>query len=163
MLNGHFDKYPAQKRVAQKIIEHGLRVFEGSVYCGDIELSDSALASATKTNRRTILATISTIEGTRELKKVFLNLVPTCSFKNVAPLMKWGVIEIVPDDVSRPGIIAEVTGIIAKEGISLRQVIADDPDIMGNPRAFIVTERPIPSRLLPNIKAVKGIQGVIIY
>jgi hypothetical protein len=77
--------------------------------------------------------------------------------------MGWGVLEIIPDDVSRPGILAEITKMIAGANISIRQVIADDPDMVANPRAFIITERPIPGGLLPNVKAVKGVKGVVIY
>ena len=48
-------------------------------------------------------------------------------------------------------------------GISIRQTVADDPDLVPEPKAFVVTENPIPSYLLPRIKAIKGIKGVVIY
>jgi predicted regulator of amino acid metabolism with ACT domain len=162
-INSHFTKYPAQNRVAQLMFEHGLQVKENTAYCGGIAISDTALAKAADTDRRTVLATISTIEETEELNIIFSRLESTCSFKEVAPYMGWGVLEIIPDNVSAVGILAETTRFIADAGISIRQVIADDPDMHQDPRAFIITERPIPGALLSRIKEVRGVKGVVIY
>ena len=162
-VSSNFDKYPAQQKVAQMMMELGLSVRNGIPYCANIRLSLSAIADACGTDRRIVTATIETIEANKFLKDIFDNLQPTCSFKNIAPIMKWGVLEIVPDDVNQPGIISEVSGIIAKEGISIRQFIADDPDVHADPRAFIVTNTQIPGRLLQKIKSVKGVSAVVIY
>ncbi len=162
-ISQYFDKYPAQEKVAQMMMELGLSVRDGTPYCANIRLSLSALADACGTDRRIVTATIETIEASKVLKDIFENLQPTCSFKNLAPIMKWGVLEIVPDDVNQSGIISEVSGIIAKEGISIRQFIADDPDVYAEPRAFMVTSTPIPGRLLQKIKSVKGVSAVVIY
>ena len=46
-LNLKFSKYPARMAVAQKMFELGLRISEdGKIYCGDLKISDSALAAA---------------------------------------------------------------------------------------------------------------------
>ena len=161
-IEKHFRKYPSQMRVAQVIFQRGLSVCDGTVTCGGVRVSDTALAEAAHTDRRTVLAALETIKCTEELGDIFLKLEPVCSFKSVANLMGWGVLEILPDNVSRPGILADITKIIAEAGISIRQVIADDPEMNESPKAFIITERPIPPRLLPKIKEVKGVKGVVI-
>ena len=158
-----FDKYPAQGKVAQKMLEYGIGVKEGSPFCGEVKISFSALAKACGSDRRIVTSTIETIESSELLSGIFSNVQPTCSYKNVAPIMNWGVLEIVPEDVNRPGIISAVTGILAKKGINIRQVIADDPDVAEQPRAFIVTESQIPGALLQKIKAVPGVSAVVIY
>jgi predicted regulator of amino acid metabolism with ACT domain len=163
LIKDSFGKYPAQEKVARLLMEHGLALRDGEIYCGDIKLSHTAVAEAAGTDRRAVNITIDTIQASKALRSIFSKLLPTCSLKEVAPLMKWGVLEILPEDVSGAGIISGVTGIIAEEGISIRQVIADDPHIHQDPKAFIVTERPIPTRLLPRIKSVKGVSGVSIY
>jgi predicted regulator of amino acid metabolism with ACT domain len=162
LIKDEFDGYPAQERVARLMMEHGLSVKGGRIYCGDVRLSATALADASGTDRRAVNVTVTAIEGNRKLRRIFENLLPTCSFKTVAPQMGWGVLEILPEDVSSPGIISRVTTIIADEGISIRQAMADDPQMHQNPRAFIITERPIPARLLPKIKSLKGVRGVVI-
>jgi len=145
------------------MFEHGLIVSNGTVFCGGISVTDTALAKAADTDRRTVLATIATIEQEEELNIIFTKLHSTCSFKEVAPYMGWGVVEIIPEDVSAVGILAGLSEIIASAGISVRQAIVDDPDMHEDPRAFVITERPIPAALLPKIKEIKGVKGVVIY
>ena len=145
------------------MFEHGLIVKSGTVFCGGISVTDTALAKAADTDRRTVLATIATIEQEEELNIIFTKLHSSCSFKEVAPYMGWGVVEIIPEDVSTVGILAGLSDIIASAGISVRQAIVDDPDMHEDPRAFVITERPIPAALLPKIKEIKGVKGVVIY
>src|SRR2546428_615488 len=83
--------------------------------------------------------------------------------REIAPLMNWGAIEIVPTNASKPGILAGVAAIIAQAGISIRQVIMDDPEIVDDPHGFIVTEAPVPERLLPQIKQVDGVKSVVLH
>ena len=98
-----------------------------------------------------------------ELKKVYSKLKPTCHLKDVASTMKWGVIEIIPEDPSMSGILAEVSRIIADAGISIRQAIVDDFELSENPRLFIVTERQIPGKLIPKIRGARGVKAVLFY
>ena len=42
----YFKGFPAQEKVAQLAVMYGLRVHQGSVYAGDIKLSDTAMARA---------------------------------------------------------------------------------------------------------------------
>ncbi|HTX60708.1 MAG TPA: amino acid-binding protein, partial [Methanobacterium sp.] len=57
-----FEKFPARMSVARKIVELGLSVGENEkIYCGDVEISDVALARAAGVDRRTIKATINVI------------------------------------------------------------------------------------------------------
>jgi uncharacterized protein len=159
----YFNEYPKRRKIAQKMIEYGLKIKDGKIFCGDIELSDSKIARALDTDRRAIQATIETITNKPELNKIFAHLQPTGHLKNVAAHMNWGVIEIIPEDPSMPGILAEVAGIIAKNNISIRQSIVDDFELSEEPRLFIVTEKQIPGSLIPKIRNAKGVKAVLIY
>ena len=75
----------------------------------------------------------------------------------------WGAIEIIPTSASKPGILAGVAAAIAEAGISVRQVIVDDPEVSDDPHAFIVTEQPVPERLLPRIRSVDGVKSVVLH
>jgi hypothetical protein len=158
-----FNKYPKRKKVAQKLLEYGLQVKNNKIYCGEIELSNSKIARALNTDRRSIDYTIDVISQQPELNKVFSKLRPTCHLKDVAPEMKWGVIEIIPVDPSLPGILAEVARIIADNNISIRQAIVDDFELSEEPRLFIVAEKQIPGMLIPKIRKAKGVKAVLIY
>jgi predicted regulator of amino acid metabolism with ACT domain len=159
----HFNRYPKRKKLAQKLLEYGLKIKNNKIYCGEIELPDSKIARAFEIDRRIINSTIETIMKKDDLKKVFSNLKPTCHLKDVAPKMNWGVIEIIPEDPSMPGIIAQIAKIIADNKISIRQAIVDDFELTEEPRLFIVTEKKVPGKLIPKIRESKGVKAVLIY
>ena len=161
-LRPHFKGYPGQERVAQLMVNYGLRVKEDGVFAGDIGLTDTAIARAAGVNRRVVTATVATIRKNRLLSDFFGKLWPVCHLGNVAPMMGWGAIEILPTNASRPGILAGTSGIIAQANISVRQVIVDDPEIFEDPRALLITDRPLPERLLPKIRKLEGVRGVVI-
>jgi len=162
-FRAYFKGFPAQEKVAQIMVTYGLRVQDRSVYAGDIKLSDTAMARAVSVDRRVVTATVETIDKNPELRAFFDKLRPVCHLREVAPLMNWGAIEIVPTNASKPGILAGVAAIIAQAGISIRQVIMDDPEIVDDPHGFIVTEAPVPERLLPQIKQVDGVKSVVLH
>jgi len=162
-ISVYFNQYPKRKRLAQKLLEYGLKVDNKKIYCKDIELSDSKIARAFQLDRRIIASTIEMINEKEELKKLFSRLEPTCHLKNVAPNMNWGVIEIIPNDPSQPGILADVAKVVSDAKISIRQAIVDDFEITDEPRLFIVTEKQLPGSLIPKIRNINGVKAVVIY
>jgi len=159
----YFNAYPKRRKLAQKLIEYGLRVKDNKIYCGEIELSDSKIARALDIDRRIIISTIKSIEKKEVLKKVFSKLRPTCHLKDVASGMRWGVIEIIPEDPSMPGLLAKVATVVAEAKISVRQAIVDDFELSEEPRLFIVVERQVPGSLIPKIRSIRGVKAVVIY
>ncbi len=163
LLTRYFQRFPAQSRVAQTLLTYGLSVRPDGVYCGDVAVTDTALARACNVDRRIINATIDTIRRTPELEPVYTRLLPTCLLKDAAPALQWGVIEIVPSDARQPGILARVATIIAERGISIRQAIVDDPELVEEPRLYIVTENAIPLDVIGQIKEGPGVKSVVIH
>lgn len=162
-IEHYFNAYPQRKKIAQKILEYGIRIQNNGFYCGSIELADSKIARALQVDRRAVIATRDIISQEPELLKIFSNLKPTCHLKDVAPHMKWGVIEIIPNDPSMPGILADVATMIATNNISIRQAIVDDFEFTLEPRLFIITQQQIPGALLATIKNARGVKAVLIY
>ncbi|MGQ0537189.1 MAG: hypothetical protein ACT4PT_14095 [Methanobacteriota archaeon] len=163
VLTKYFQRYPAQARVAQLLLRYGLAVRDDGVYCDTISIPDTSLARAARVDRRVISATVRTIQNEPELRDIYSRLLPTAHLKDVAPAMKWGVIEIIPNDAHQPGILAGVATVIADRNISIRQAVVDDPEFMEEPRLFIITESPIPADVLPAIKDAPGVKSVVIY
>jgi predicted regulator of amino acid metabolism with ACT domain len=162
-LAKYFNAYPKRRILAQKLLEYGLRVSDNKIYCGDIELSDTKIARAFNIDRRIITDTIKTISEKKELQKVFFQLKPTCHLKDVAKEMKWGVIEIIPEDPSMPGILSNVAKVVSDAKISIRQAIVDDFELSEEPRLFIVVEKQVPGALIPKIREIKGVKAVVNY
>ena len=61
-----------------------------------------------------------------------------------------------------PGIIAEATALISKEGISIRQILAEDAEIYPDPKLILITDRPIPGELLPKFLKIPTVKQVTI-
>jgi len=159
----YFNRYPKRRKLAQKLLEYGLKVDDNRIYCGEIVLSDSKISRAFEVDRRIVTSTIETIIDNNDLKKVYSKLRPTCHLRDVAPVMNWGVIEIIPKDPSMPGILADVSSIVANAGISVRQAIVDDFEFSDAPKLFIVAEKQIPGMLIPKIREAKGVKAVLTY
>ena len=77
IVNEKFKKYPARIRVAEKMIELGLSINDdGKIYCGNLKISDKALATASNVDRRAIKSTIEVIREDEELYNLFSNIIP---------------------------------------------------------------------------------------
>ena len=74
-ISKFFREYPKRKKVAQKMLEYGLKVKDNKIYCGEIELSDSKVSKAFNVDRRIIMSTINTINENEDLKKIFDNVI----------------------------------------------------------------------------------------
>jgi predicted regulator of amino acid metabolism with ACT domain len=163
-LKHKFEKFPARMAVARKIVELGLRVGEnGKIFCGDVEINDVALARSVGVDRRTIKSTVDVILADPQLSGVFKNIFPAGTLlKNVAKTLGFGVVEI-EAEAGNPGILASSTTLISREGISIRQAHAGDPELEENPMLTIITEKPIKGDLINEFLNIPGIKRVSIY
>jgi len=159
----HFNRFPSQKKVARLLLGHGLRVDNGRAWCGNIELSDTALSRAADVDRRVVKATLQTIESVPPLHELFFGLRSTPLFSEVASTLGGSSIEIIPDDPGTPGILADVAGVMANAGISIRQALVDDPEMSESPRLYVITESQVPMELFPLIKDCRGVKSIIIH
>ena len=163
LLSEYFGRYPSQGKVARFLLSLGLNVKSGKVHCGNIEVADIALARAVGVDRRIVRSTVETIEAEEELRKVFAALRSTAMLRDVAPVLEWSCIEIVPTDAHSTGILAAILGVIAEGGISVRQALVDDPLLMEDPRLYIIAESTVPPEMIPRIKACPGVKSIILH
>ena len=159
-----FKKYPARMRVAEKMIELGLSLNdEGKIYCGNLKISDKALATAADVDRRAIKSTIEVIQEDDELFTLFNNIIPAGTLlKNIAKILNLGVIEIEVGSDNK-GILAETSDLISKKGINIRQAYAEDSELEEYPLLTIITENPIKGDLINELLKIKGVNRVSIY
>jgi predicted regulator of amino acid metabolism with ACT domain len=161
-----FEEAPAKLKVARLLIENGLRIGEdGRIYCGNVEIPDAKIARVLDVDRRVVRETIKYIMSDEVLRKVFTCLKPAGALlRDVAALFGYGVLEIRADP-NAVGIIAGVAQALAKAGISIRQIHAEDPDLNPDPKLIMITERAVPGEVIqeilkvPNVKSVTIIRG----
>ena len=163
-INEKFKKYPARIRVAEKMIELGLSINEdGKVYCGNLKISDKALATAANVDRRAIKSTIDVIKEDDELYNLFSNIIPAGTLlKNIAKNIDLGVIEIEVGPKSE-GILAKTTHLITEKGIGIRQAYAEDTELQQSPILTIITDEPVKGDLINEFLKIDGVTRVSIY
>lgn len=163
VLIDHFRRYPAQERVVRLMIQNGLRIQGDKIHCGTVEVADTAIARAADVDRRIVRSTVETISQDPRLLQAFSRFLPTLDLKEVGPDIGCGVIEIIPIDAHRPGILSGVSQVISEARINIRQAIVEDPDFTEEPRLYVVTEDRVPGTLIPILQSVDGVRGVTIY
>ncbi len=162
-IERYFEEYSSQKKVAKFLLETGLSVKDGEIYCNDILMSPLRISRVIDVDRRTVKATIDTIENNEFLRKVYGNLETTAFFGKVAQEIDAGLIEIVPTSAENSGLISEVTGILAKMDVVVRQCITQEIEFHEEPKVFIITDSSVPFEALKGIRNVESVKSVMIY
>lgn len=158
------ESYPARVKVAKAIIELGFRITdEGKIYCGSVEQSYQKIARALKVDRRVVKETVYTILKDPELREIFKSLKPSGPLlSDVAKHLGFSVIEIYADS-KKPGILAKAASIVASEGISIRQAVAEDPDLTPEPKLILVIERQVSGNSLNKMLEIDGVKKISVY
>jgi hypothetical protein len=159
-----FEGYPAQLEVLKFLLKHGLRVGDdGNIYCDGIKIPLVQLAREIGVDRRTVEMTAKKILRDAQLRHLFQNLESVAFLRRVAGELGLGVIEIIPDDAAKPGIVKSVTEVVASAGISIRQVMTDDPYISTAPKLTIITEGPIRGEIIEALRKIPHVKSIIVY
>lgn len=156
-----FEKYPSQISVAREFLRLGISIRNGKAYCDEIELVPTKIADAIGVDRKVVLAAIQNIENDEELRKVFSSLKPVANISEVARILGFGVLEVYAES-HKVGIVAGVSTVLAKEGISIRYILAEDPELSVESKLTVVTETKIPGKVVEEILKVDGVKKVLI-
>ena len=160
----YFEGHPERLRVARVLIENGLSARGGKIYLNEIEIPPVRVARAAGVDRRTVKETLNAIKSDRELRLIFEGIRSSgLSLKEIAKHLNLGVVEITPVDAKIPGILAGSAMILAKNGLSIRQAIVDDPELSPEPKLSLIVEKKIPGELIPELLNVKGVAKVSVY
>lgn len=159
-----FAQFPAQERVAQVLLERGLRVNKaGAISIDGIRISNTEIAKQAKVDRRAVDQATATILRDQMLADFFLNLKTFVFLRDVAPILKLGVIVITPRDAAQVGVIEEVTQAIADCDIRIRQAVTDDPYFIDDPKLTLVCDVKIPGSLVDKLLQLASVKGVSVY
>ncbi|MGB9713426.1 MAG: amino acid-binding protein [Candidatus Bathyarchaeales archaeon] len=163
-IKKYFEDYPERLRVARVLVENGLSVRNGKIYLNEIEVPPVRVARVANVDRRTVNETLKAIKANRELRLIFEDLRSAGhSLKEVARHLDFGVVEITPVDARIPGILANAALILAKNGLSIRQAIVDDPELSPDPKLTLIAERKIPGELISEFLKINGVAKVSVY
>lgn len=148
-------------RVARAFVELGLRVGrDGRPYLGDVRVSDSALARALGVDRRVVRSVCEQILRDPELRSVFMKLKPIgASLELVASELGYTVLTVYADP-HKPGVLAGVASALAEKGLVVRQALADDPDLVPEPKLTLIVEGQVPAEVLAKIHALPQVKAL---
>jgi predicted regulator of amino acid metabolism with ACT domain len=159
-----FKRFPAQEKVIRLILQRGFQVNDQArVVSGEIEIPHAQIAKELGVDRRVVDTTALAIREDEALWKVFKNVRSMTFLGDVAPILGLGVIEITPVNAAKTGLLGDVASSVAKNGLSIRQAISDDPYFVENPKLTIITEGKIPGDLVQLLMEIKGVRRVTVY
>jgi len=156
-----FSGFPSQEKVAKMMLRLGASVKNGNAYCGDVELSDTALGKAAGADRRVARATINKIQNDPELSRIFAGLRPIALLSDVAQHIGCSVLEIRPTNASTPGILADVSAVTLAAGVSIKQAVIDDPE-GDDVHLLIVLDGSLPPEFIPSLRQCRGVASIVL-
>ena len=156
--------YPERLKVARVLVENGLSVRNRKIYLNEIEIPPVRVARVAGVDRRTVKETLNSIKVNHELRLIFEEIRSAGhSLKEIAKHLDLGVVEITPVDARMPGILANAAMVLAKNGVSIRQAIVDDPELSPEPKLTLIAEKKIPGELIPMFLRINGVAKVSVY
>lgn len=156
-----FSDSPSQQRVIRLLLERGFSVNdEGRVVSGGIEIPNTGIAREVGVDRRVVDSTTDAILADDQLRPIFQNISSIPSLMDLAPVLDLTVFTIAVRDADQPGIVAEITTEIARRGVSIRQVISEDPEFTDEPRLYVITDEDIPGDLINAIRQLEFVRRI---
>lgn len=154
-----FEGSPSQQAVIRLLLERGFSVNdEGRVVSGGIEIPNTQIAREIGVDRRVVDSTTDAILDDEELRRIFQNISQIPSLMDLAPVLDLSTLTVAVTDAGRKGIVAAVTGLLAENGISIRQTVSEDPEFTDEPRLYIVTDEPIPGDVLNELRELEFVR-----
>src|SRR5713101_482208 len=155
--------HPERLRVARLCIENGLAVRDDGIYLNRIEIPTARIARAAGVDRRTVAETVRMIQSDTSLRDIFENLQSAgLSLRGVAKQLGLGVVEITARDPKAVGILAGASKLLADAGISIRQALVDDPELVPEPKLTLIAGKSVPGDLIPKMLKIAGVSKVSI-
>jgi predicted regulator of amino acid metabolism with ACT domain len=159
-----FKRFPAQEKVIRLILQRGFQVNDrGRVVSGEIEIPHAQIAKELDVDRRVVDTTAMAIREDVALWKVFKNVRSMTFLGDVAPVLGLGVIEIMPINAAKTGLLGDVASAVARYGLSIRQAVSDDPYFVESPKLTIITEGKVPGELVQMLMGIEGVRRVTVY
>ena len=159
-----FKRYPAQEKVIRLILQRGFQINEQArVVSGGIEIPHAQIAKELDVDRRVVDTTAQAIRDDEALWRIFRNVHSMTFLGDVAPILGLGVIEITLVNAAKTGLLGDVASAVARNGLSIRQAISDDPYFVESPKLTLITEGRIPGDLVRLLMEIEGVKRVTVY
>ena len=164
MFDEIMDKFadsPSQQQVIRLLLERGFSVNDdGRVVSGGIEIPNTGIAREIDVDRRVVDSTTDVILDDPELRRIFQNISQVPSLMDLAPVLDLTVLTIAVDDADQKGIVADVTSTLARNDVSIRQTISEDPEFTDEPRLYLVTDQDLPGAVITELRDLEFVRKI---
>jgi len=160
-IKKEFSRQTVRPDVVRKMIECGMRVSdEMKIYVDDVEVDYTAVARAVDVDRRVVKQTMEQIRKSRYLYSLFSNIRPLgASLANMVSLLGYSAIVIEADPKS-PGVMAAVAEILSRNGMVVRQALADDPEMVREARMTLVVEGQLSGQTIAELNGLSLVKSL---
>ncbi|ADD05302.1 ACT domain protein [Natrialba magadii ATCC 43099] len=156
-----FEGSPSQQAVIRLLLERGFSVNDdGRVVSGGIEIPNTGIAREIDVDRRVVDSTTNAILDDPELRRIFQNISQVPSLMDLAPVLDLTVLSIAVDNADQKGIVAQVTGTLADNDISIRQTISEDPEFTDEPRLYLITDQDISGTAITELRDLEFVRKI---
>jgi uncharacterized protein len=162
-IQGLLKSHPERLRVARVCMENGLALRGQRIYLNQTEIPAARLARAAGVDRRTVSETARMINKDPGLRLIFENIQSAgLSLRGIAKPLGLGIVEITAQDPKAVGILAGASKLLADAGITIRQALVDDPELVPEPKLTIIAGKNVPGNLIPEMLKIRGVSKVSI-
>ncbi|WP_455449972.1 amino acid-binding protein [Natrinema thermotolerans] len=156
-----FEGSPSQQAVIRLLLERGFSVNDdGRVVSGGIEIPNTGIAREIGVDRRVVDSTTDVILEDPELRRIFQNISQVPSLMDLAPVLDLTVLSVAVQNAEQEGIVAEVTGTLADNGISIRQTISEDPEFTDEPKLYLIADGDLPGKVITEIRDLEFVRKI---
>ncbi|MBI5553849.1 MAG: ACT domain-containing protein [Candidatus Diapherotrites archaeon] len=160
VLEAFFSRALARRQVATEFLRLGLKVnARGKILVGAIEVSPVKIARALNVDRRVVIDTAKAIARDAHLLQVFHRLESRAFLGKAAKDLGFSAIELRANP-NEKGIVAAVSRVLAEEGIVIRQIISDDPDLFPDPVLTIIVGKKLPAAVMEKLRGLEFAESI---
>lgn len=155
--------HPERLNVARVLVQNGLALKGNRIYLNQTEIPAARVARAAGVDRRTVTETAHMINQDSNLRLIFENIQSAgLSLRGVAKPLGLGTVEITASDPKAVGILAGASKLLADAGITIRQALVDDPELVPDPKLTIITGRTVPGSLIQEMLKITGVAKITV-
>ncbi|HYC26403.1 MAG TPA: hypothetical protein VEB67_00080 [Nitrososphaerales archaeon] len=160
-IREQFSRQIVRPDIVRKMIECGMRVSDDDkIYIADVEVDYSAVARAADVDRRVVKQTVQQIRKSRYLYSIFSRTRPLgTSLLDLVNQLGYTAIVIEADPKS-PGVMAGVAEILSRNGMVVRQAVAEDPDMVQDAKMTLVVEGQLSGQAMTELNGLRTVRSI---
>jgi len=156
-----FERQVVRPEIVRKMIECGMRVSDDEkIYVDDVEVDYTAVAKALDVDRRVVKQTAQQIRRNRYLYSLFSKTRPLgTSLVDLVSQLGYTAI-IIEADPKSPGVMAGVAEILSRQGMVVRQAVAEDPEMVPDAKMTLVVEGQLTGQAMEELNGLKVVRSI---